>query len=471
MRRGYTLVEIMVAIAILILGLLPIIVALQKAVATVEESVTVTVATQLARERMNEVWDLVGPTSNFYPGGVPFDIEGGARAGTAIPTTVDPEMSSRIALFLGGGINPGTWSSGQDFGGGDSRTGEREPAVPMAAADYGCTLAEAADVVFNDNLHVCLDPTDPNGSALYPSDEKYRIAMAVLAARLDPLDALAHYMGPLGYHPDPFPLPCSAAEEGACPKIDGIEEFGDIVDKGVLSIRNAFECFTRDSVPNSRNGVPWWDFGYLADGDDPDDTDDLPAAGYADDYWRFVVPAAHGASQNTNGGLPECTDLVVASLVAQDIDRSRETYRKFRRDTQMSTVYFPADAHDPPDQIDALDARYYRSSSGILGRLVRVAVAWRSGKGCPTDEAGGTFVNRCGDPTNPLRVSLGLPERVADLFKEVELRAFIPDPDQDPCDPEPYGTTPTTRTNRLGRADWDGDPAFQHEECWHIEGL
>lgn len=476
MRRGYTLVEVLVSLAILILVLLPILSAVGHAIQQTEEGRNITEATQLTRARMNELWDLLGPASTFYPGGIPFDFEGGARLGVVVPPALDPEMAGRLTMFRGG---TGSWTVGQDFGGGDSRTGERESTVPMRPTDYGCLAAEADDIHYNDNLFVCLDPTDPNDSTAFPSAERYRAAMAVFAARLDPLDALAHYMP--SYHPDAprwiavaGGLPCVSSEGGDCAKIDGVEDFGEIVDRGALLTGATFLCATNDAVPDGRGGVAWWEFGYVADGDDPNDGDDIPAAGYLDSYWRFIVADGHpGASPDTtNAARDECEPRYPYATVAGDIARALETHRRFRRETTVATIYFPGDAHDPVNGIDGTDARYYRSSSGVLGRLVRVAVAWRAGKGCPTSaSAGGVFTTRCGDPTNAVRVGLGLPERIVDLNKEVELRAFIPDPDQDPCDPEPYPTIPGDRTNLLGTADWDGDPDYEHEECWHISGL
>ncbi|MCH7493711.1 prepilin-type N-terminal cleavage/methylation domain-containing protein [bacterium] len=475
MRRGYTLVEVLISLAILVLVLLPILAAVGHAIKTTQEGRNITEATQLARSRLNELWELVGPTSSFYPGGIPFDFEGGARGGTAIPNSLDPELAARLTFFRGG---PGAWTSGQDYGG-DSRTGVRESTVAMRPTDYGCLAAEPADSHYNDNLFVCIDPTDPNESAIFPSEERYRTAMAVFAARMDPLDALAHYFP--SYHPDAARwvavgagVPCISSVGGDCAKIDGVEDFGEIVDHGSLTTGATFLCATSGARADSRGGVGWWEFGYIADGDDPDDNDDIPAPGYLDTYWRFIVADGHPVASpvSTNAGRDECEPRYPFVTVASDIARSLETHKRFRRQTTVATIYFPADAHDPVDGIDGMDARYYRSSAGVLGRLVRVAVAWRSGKGCPTRaSSGGVFTSRCGDPTNAVRVGIGLPERVVDLNKEVELRAFIPDPDQDPCDREPFQNTPTQLTNVLGVADWDGDPDFQHEECWNVDGV
>ncbi len=496
--RGYTLVEILVAIAILAIVLLPILSAIGQAVRGTQESRNVTEALHLAEERMNTLWDLFGPQSEFYGGGVPFDFEGGSAGGGVFypGSNPDPALEDRLNTIYG---SSGQWAGGQFVDIAQPLNNDpdwREPAMAVSPSVYGCLASESADWLFNDNVHICIDPNDPNnliaGLGRDLSGEKYRVAMAVLAARLDSLDAVAHYLP--GLHPDGarwVPLassgtPCSSVVDGDCPKIDGVEDFGEIVDNASLQERTQFSCAGKSAGVDGRVNYPWWDFGYVADNWDSRDSDWLQTSGYTfagdgsapNRSWRmFVVGGGtvhpNHTPQTTQDNQEECTFLGNIPATQIDIARALQPFSRFRRETSMATVYWPMDAHDPTQDpygqgaISPDDARYYRSGSLTLGRAVRVVVAWRAGDGCPMTR-GLVTTSRCGDPTNPLRISLGLTQRIIPLNKSVELRAFIPDVDQDPCDLEPHAND---RTNRLSNGNWDLDPNFQHEECWHISGL
>jgi len=472
-KLGFTLVELLVGISILILVLLPILTAIGKTVNRSEQSQSMNQALNLAEERMSALEKHLG-TQDFYPGGIPFDFEGGSRlTDDQVDISNDPELSNYLS---------GVWYRGQ------LQAQSGETALYMNPSRYGCDNqnaigSEVEDGYLNDNMHVCIDPHNPNNlvdmQGLDLSDEKYRVAMAMFAARMDPIDALAIYMPEL--HPESFRFnnmnTCNTNFEGDCPRIDGIEDFGEIVDKAYFEESSDFTCF---GAIDSHVGRNWLDFGYLASPFDNETySDNIAWPGYGQ-YWRMI--AASGVSRAnpdpTDDNRNECAlnPNKSTTSISSKISSSLDTFQKFRRETQVATVYFPGGGRDLTEVIDPQDARYYRSSEGVLGRLVRVSVVWRAGEGCSSNNNPATqgVFSRCSDPIASIRKQLSagdsninLRNKVS-LNKGIELRRFIPDPDQDPCDLM-VQVLDQAKTSRLSWSLHDGDPTNTSnifEECW-----
>jgi|GEM_PF-3080939 len=474
-KKGFTLVELLVGISILILVLLPVLTAIGRTVNRSEQSQSMNQALNLAEERISSLEAHLG--SAWYPGGIPFDFEGGSTL-TDDPVDIanDPELNEYL---------PGNWFRGQQ----ENQSGET--ALYMEPSYYGCDNqnaigAEGEDRYLNDNMHICINPYDPNNltnaDGVDLSNEKYRVAMALFAARMDPIDALGVYMPEL--HPESFRFnnsnTCNSNFDGDCPRIDGIEDFGEIVDRAFFEESSDFTCF---GAIDSHIGRSWFDFGYIASPFDNETyADNIAWPGYLT-YWRMI--AANGVtranSDPTDDNRNECAlnPNKSTSELSSKIANSLGTFQKFRRETQVSTVYFPGGGRDLSEVIDPQDARYYRSSEGVLGRLVRVSVVWRAGEGCSSNNnpsSQGLF-SRCSDPIASVRRQLSLSDSNVNLRskvslnKGVELRKFIPDPDQDPCDSMLQLLAPIgEKTSRLSGALHDGDPtnAFNvFEECWY----
>ncbi len=473
-KQGFTLVELLVGISILILVLLPILTAIGKTVNRSEQSQSMNQALNLAEERISALETHLG-TQDFYPGGLPFDFEGG-RTSTDDPVDIsnDPELNTYFS---------GNWYRGQ------IAADPGETALYMRPSVYGCDNqnaigSENEDGYLNDNMHVCIDPYNPNNlvdlNGVDLSDEKYRVAMAMFAARMDPLDSLAIYMPEL--HPEFFRFSnlntCNTSSEGDCPRIDGIEDFGEIVDKAYFEESSDFVCF---GAVDGHISKDWFDFGYLAAPFDNETyADNIAWPGYGT-YWRMI--SASGVSRSnpdpTDDNRDECilNSGKTTTSISSKISSSLDTFKKFRRETQVATVYFPGGGRDLTEAIDPQDARYYRSSEGVLGRLVRVSVVWRAGEGCSSNNNPATqgVFSRCSDPIASIRKELSVGDSninlrsKVSLNKGVELRRFIPDPDQDPCD-SMMQLLLGQKTSKLSWSLHDGDPTNTSnifEECWY----
>ena len=75
-KKGFTLVELLVGISILILVLLPVLTAIGRTVNRSEQSQSMNQVLNLAEERISSLEAHLG--SAWYPGGIPFDFEGGS---------------------------------------------------------------------------------------------------------------------------------------------------------------------------------------------------------------------------------------------------------------------------------------------------------------------------------------------------------------------------------------------------------
>ncbi len=423
--RGFTILEFMVAAAIFLLVVIPLARLYVSSLDVVKNSENYTTALHLAETRMQEVESFYSSNVPFgYDGGIPLDFDGCAgnpyhlRYTTGVGWRPDDPYVRRIRT-PGATDTPIPPAAGEPRSGGSWTTICPEYlTAPPAFTPIRVPPSDGDYYFYNDAVYIMLNPDRIPGnvnddtaelsaiSAINEGLDQVQIIQAIIAARLDPVDAFAIYYG----RPDLDPVA----------RIDGIEDYNEILDPSLLT-----RLSTDTNVPNPGYNactdvryfdVPWHRFGYARIVCGTDITPP-PSTPPAVQEWVFD-PRIIMDSQR---------DAVVA-----EIRNATKTYANFKRITEITGVFYMGDDRNGDGIFDRNDypnwwhfyfqaSDPYSMSQRVYGRMIRVSVFWRTGKKQP-------------DPYNSFRQTSGLPRRVVDLEKKVQIVKFIADPDNNPCD-------------------------------------
>lgn len=423
--RGFTILEFMVAAAIFLLVVIPLARLYVSSLDVVKNSENYTIALHLAETRMQEVESFYSSNVPFgYDGGIPLDFDGCAgnpyhlTYTTGVGWRPDDPYVQRIRT-PGATATPIPPAAGEPRSGGSWTTICPEYlTAPPAFTPIRVPPSDGDYYFYNDAVYIMLNPDRIPGnvnddtaelsaiSAINEGLDQVQIIQAIIAARLDPVDAFAIYYG----RPDLDPVA----------RIDGIEDYNEILDLSLLT-----RLSTDTNVPNPGYNactdekyfdVPWHRFGYarIVCG-----TDITPPPSKPPPVREWVFdPRIIMDSQR---------DAVVA-----EIRNATKTYANFKRITEITGVFYMGDDRNGDGIFDRNDypnwwhfyfqaSDPYSMSQRVYGRMIRVSVFWRTGKKQP-------------DPYNSFRQTSGLPRRVVDLEKKVQIVKFIADPDNNPCD-------------------------------------
>ncbi len=368
-RRGLTIPEILVAVALFLIAVLPLARVFSRGLRTVEQSENYLMALQLARQKADQVarW-----YQELHPGGVPLDFDGCA----GLPFVVDystwpptPTLTSRVRLPTAGGPEPG----------------EPRPECPPPGTPPQVPAFPEQGVFYNDNVYIQLDASrlgsrtaESNESAVNAINEgldQAQIALAVAAARIDPLDALAIY----------YDLP----DLDPRARIDGVEDFGEIIDFNLLP--DLALSVEQPGVPqcaphqNPQKFHRWYEFGYRRIVCDPTNpTEPIPEGELV-----FAPRMICGSNPNIDCGTGGKLETLLQAL-----DRARAPLQHFMRKTEVVSVFYMSTFDvELPGGFRPLDwwQYFFESTSPAtweetrwrnwrFGRLIRVTVAWKTGR-------------------------------------------------------------------------------------------
>jgi hypothetical protein len=428
-KRGITILEIMVAISLFLLIVLPLARIFTTGLGVVQQTEDYLLATQLVNERLKHATQMY---STFYPGGVVMDFDGCAgqpfvvnyASFPPVPTVPSPP---RVQDTSTGGPN---W-------------GEPRPSAecPDLGTAPSLTPSPTLGVYYDDNVYIQLPSVglsnlhDPALNQINTGFTQSQIVLAMVAARLDPLDAMAIY----------YNLP--SLDTGA--RMDGVEDFGEILDRSIL------EDFPVVNLPNPgypdctafpyTSDTAWFDFGYRRTVCNPEVMTSPIGGGEVVFAPRLLCQTASDCNLGSNGRL---------DAALRNIDRARITYQRYMRQTEVTSVFY-IDRQDDLNPYACPTASYpcwwsyfFRSNTPndwdplrfrerTYGRLIRVTAMWKTGRRVP-------------DPTNPARA--------VEEVKRVQEARFIPGT---PCD-SAYGFVDTTALPGTGDPHYFLDPFQPH---------
>ncbi|MHA2609777.1 MAG: type IV pilus modification PilV family protein [bacterium JZ-2024 1] len=393
MKRGITLIEVMVALAVFAIVVLPLARLYTASLDVVRFSENYLMALRLANERMEEVRTLF--SENLYPGGPVMDFDGCAATPFEVDYSVWPprpaRQYNRVRTQLGNGPVEGEPRDNPDC-----------PMYTPSVLPSGNPFQYYAD-----NAFIVLDSSNlpfNNEQAVNTINQGYdqsQLVLATIAARLDLFDAFAIYYNRQMMNPTA--------------RIDGIEDFGHILDRDFLQKAPLVTVQQPSSACSytQQDSHAWYEFGYergVGTFEDPDS---------CIREWVFAPRLLCGSGGCSPQQLAQYQDALI---------RATQAFAIFRRETEITNVFF---AGDDPDGDGVLEPseypnwwQYFYISSHprdlrnrIYGRLVRVTVMWKTGKtqALPFEQTGGIL-------------------KAGELVKQVQLTEFIPDPDNDPCD-------------------------------------
>ncbi|MHA2621374.1 MAG: type IV pilus modification PilV family protein [bacterium JZ-2024 1] len=409
-KRGITILEIMVAISLFLLIVLPLARIFTTGLGVVQQTEDYLLATQLVNERLKQAEQLY---STMYRGGVVMDFDGCAGR----PFTIDYSSFPPIPTIPTPPRVQDTSTGGPNWG---------EPRPSGECPDLGTpppALPPAFGVFYDDHVYIQLDARnlpsthDPALNQINTGLTQSQIALAVIAARLDPLDAMAIY----------YNLPW--LDRGA--RIDGIEDFGEILDRSLLEdIGNLAPGLQPVSLPNpgyptctgiaDASDTSWFEFGYRRTVCHPETPGTSIPGGELVFAPRLLCQTGTDCTPGSGGRL---------DLALRNIERARVTYQRYMRQTEVTSVFYLDSQRVPAAPFDC-DATlfpcwwsyFFRSETPndwdplrfrdrVYGRLIRVTVMWKTGRRVP-------------DPTSP-------GTRAVEEVKRVQETRFVPAP---PCD-------------------------------------
>ncbi len=394
MKKGITLIEVLVAMAVFVIVVLPLARLFTASLDVVRYSENYLMGLRLANERIEEVRTLF--SSMLYPGGPPMDFDGCSATPFDVDYSVWPprpvQQYQRVRTALVSGLVEGEPREGIDC-----------PQYNPASLPAG----NVANSFYSDNAFIVLDSNGlawDNESAVDSINTGYdqpQIVLAILAARLDLFDAFAIYYNRRGMNPNA--------------RIDGVEDFGTIIDRDFLQkapqvsvVEPSSDC---SLFPQTTHA--WYEFGYRRAVGSFEDPDDCLSE------WVFAPRLLCGQAGCTPGMLAQYQD---------DLIRATQPFTIFRRQTEITNVFFAGDDADGDGTLSPAEYpnwwQYFYITSHpkdlknrIYGRMVRVTVMWKTGKNqsLPLERTGGVL-------------------KAGELVKQVQLTEFIPDPDNSPCD-------------------------------------
>lgn len=422
-KRGITILEIMVAISLFLLIVLPLARIFTTGLGVVQQTEDYLLATQLVNERLKYAVQMY---STFYAGGSPvMDFDGCAGQPFVVNYSTFPPVPTIP--------NP---PRVKDHSTGGPNYGEPRPSseCPDIGSNPALTPSPTLGVYYDDNVYIQLPAAGLPGTHAAAVNQintgltQSQIALAIVAARLDPLDAMAIY----------YNLP--SLDTGA--RIDGVEDFGEILDRSIL------QDFPVVNLPNPgypqctafqyTSDTAWFDFGYRRTVCNPEAPTSAIPGGEIVFAPRLLCQTAADCTLGSNGRL---------DAALRNIDRARVTYQRYMRQTEVSSVFYidPQGSSntypywwsyffrsDAPNDWDPL-----RFRERNYGRLIRVTVMWKTGRRLP-------------DPTNPTRM--------VEEVKRVQESRFIP---ATPCD-SAFGFIDVTAPPGTGDPHYFLDPFMPH---------
>ncbi|MFN4183076.1 MAG: prepilin-type N-terminal cleavage/methylation domain-containing protein, partial [bacterium] len=323
MKRGITLIEVMVAMAVFAIVVLPLARLYTASLDVVRFSENYLMALRLANERMEEVRTLF--SEDLYSGGPVMDFDGCAGAPFEVDYSVWPPRPSAQYQRVR-----------TPFGGGPAEGEPRDnPACPM----YTPSVLPSGNPFqyYSDNAYILLDSSNlPAGlsneqavNIINSGYDQSQLVLATIAARLDLFDAFAIYYNRQMMNPNA--------------RIDGIEDFGHIIDRDFLQKAPLVGVSQPSSACSAslETSHAWYEFGYARGVGTFEDPESCIRE------WVFAPRILCGSGGCTPAQLAQYQEALI---------RATQPFAIFRRETEITNVFFVG---DDPDGDGVLEVSEY----------------------------------------------------------------------------------------------------------------